>query len=252
MNTIKELAQNEITLLTELCESRLVKNDRATSAFTSQDMTDLIYLYVIALKIMRKHFEFAPKATAYVRATIMYGNFTQYHTQATDLYMMLRSVLQSDTKFKKPEASSLHLDDVNVRSQDFLKWARSFITNQDDETDRRFLIKLEQSLSIHTSAYKSIRRLVCDWDDLDREQRCLAMTRLLMAFRARAKKSEILPYLERIAKDEKLEIKTDVYNPETGKHTGSKGSGLLRAAAIAGSAYLGYKAGHAITGSKKE
>jgi len=75
-----------------------------------------------------------------------------------------------------------------------------------------------------------------------------------MALRVRARKSELLPLIERLSKRDDLEIKSGVVNPELpshdGSHDGKTGSSfkdkLIRGAVGVGSAYLGYKAARSL------
>ncbi len=111
--------------------------------------------------------------------------------------------------------------------------------------DQRFLLKLENGLQIDTSNYKSIRRLAGEWSSLDQGARQLVMTRLLLAFKNRAAKSELLPVLEKLAKQENLLIK-DVKDPESKESPSSnkflKMLGIGAAVATGLSAYNLHKA----------
>src|SRR5690606_22641112 len=94
---------------------------------------------------------------------------------------------------------------------------------------------LENSLNIDRSDYKSIRRLVTEWQNITDQARSLAVTRLLLAFRAKARRSELLPVLEKLAKIKKYEIK-GAKNPEK---EGTTSGDLLKVSGLGSLALAG-------------
>ena len=244
---LNNFVDGEYQVVDGMLESTLIRNEKAFGNYTAKDVTDFIFLYLLSLKILKSEFDFAPVAAKYAKATVMYGHFKQLRRMGTDLYLLLFQLLNgNEGKYKKPDASRTHLEDVDAREVDIVRWLRMVAQNDTDiNMDRRFLLKMENALNIRDSGYRAIRRLIIDWEDLNHSEKQLTMTRLLLALRTRAKKSELLPYLEQLAKAQKLELK-GVNNPETNTGTtGASGSGnkLLKGAAVLGATYLGYKLG---------
>ena len=107
-------------------------------------------------------------------------------------------------------------------------------------------------MGIDISNYKSLRRLITDWENLTTTQRQLCVTRLLQYYRLRGRRSELLPVLETLASNKDMEL-TNVGNAElaavgAGSIVGSRsGNGFLSGVAkAAGGFAIGYAIGRNI------
>jgi hypothetical protein len=217
-----------------ISESSLIRSEKALSKFNARDIADFIFLYFIALQILRNEFESTPYAMAYADKTLAPGSIDSFRNTGTDLFLLMY------TLFGKNNETALKNLDNQLANEVFLKtlgfdWSQArrwlgAISNGSKESsqDRQFLLKLETMLQIKTSDYRSARRLAADWGSLEQQERQLVMTRLLMAFRSRMPRSEILPELEKVAKSNRLEI-PGANNPETAKPSSNQ---LLKGAAI--------------------
>lgn len=247
------MPRTNIEMINDLTESRLIPTRNNLSKFTARDVADLVFLYLCALKLLASEFDHMAFAASYARSTLRHGNFSEFKSGATDLYILIVSLNDDETskKLKDQENSGILLNRVQIPEQDIKRFLRNIQRNQEDISfDRRFLQSLQRDLNITESNYRSIRRLVEDWNtgNLDDDAKKLVMTRLLQAFRARAKKSELLSVLEKLSKTKHYELKgKNICDPETGNNCGSseKKSSLskfvtgLTAAGIGG--YLGHK-----------
>jgi hypothetical protein len=120
----------------------------------------------------------------------------------------------------------------------------------------RLMYRLEGQMGIDVSNYKSLRRLITDWENLTTHQRELCVTRLLQYYRVRGKRSELLPVLDVLSRNKGYEI-TDAGNAElaalgAGAIAGSRSSdSFLKSVAKVGAAGLtGYALGRAIASVK--
>lgn len=225
------------SFIKQLTESSLVRNEKTLKNFSSRDIADIIFLYFIALQILRSDFEGKPEAIAYADKTNTWGNLTNFRSAATDLYVLMYTLFGNNNEsyinmLENQEASKLLLQELDFDYPQAKKWLSNVSNGKEQTTqDKQFLMRLEAMLLIKTADYRSMRRLAVDWDNLDHSDRQIVMTRLLMALRSKAKRSELLPILEKIAKKNNLEI-PHTKNPETEKASSKYLKGATIGAAI--------------------
>lgn len=209
-------------ILRNLDEAQLLKATNPHN-YTAKDMSDLAFLYMLALHVMRSEYGSAPFAQGYGQRTNRNSGFRSDDIGNTDLYQFLNVLTDHDGDLAKrlsnPKANdlfyhALHFTPSTARNL-LSAMARS---TYNATTARRLLLQLEQQLNITDSNYKSIRRIVGDWSDgnLSTHQKKLAVTRLLQALRARARGGDVLQRFEKFAKELDLEYH-GVANPETGQ-----------------------------------
>lgn len=229
----------DYNFIKQLNEAALFRTTKALKNFTARDMADLIFLYFVGLEILRNDFEGKAMAVDYATRTNQWADINQFRNSATDLYIMMHTLFGSDNEssFKmldNQESSKLLSENLLFDYPQARKWLSNVSAgNESSSKDKQFLQKLEAMLLIKNGDYRAVRRLATDWDSLDQQAKQLAMTRLLMALRLRAKKSELLPFLEKIAKNNKLEI-PNLKNPEEEKPTNKYLKGAAIGAAIGG------------------
>ncbi len=225
-----------------LNESTLVRGEKDLKKFSSRDVADLIFLYFVSLYILSREFSSAPFAIKYAGKTLGAGDIDVMRSSGTDLHVLMHVLfgkmnMSSFNNLKDPEANKVFINTLNFdwsRAKKFL----NDISNKSD-VNKRFLLELEEMLQIKTSDYKSLRRVAIEWDDLQEQDRQAAMTRLLMALRSRANKSDLLAALEKLSKERKLEI-AGARNPEkdapkksiSGTKIGAAVGGLMIANAL--------------------
>jgi hypothetical protein len=248
---------NSFSFILENCnESKMFRN-ASISQLTLRDTVDSVFLNLLTLYLFSKEFETAPFAQDYAHRTLMYGNFNLPRVSGTDLYQGLHIMLNPTG----PTAQSLKAPDQNLVLAQQLrtnaKLVKQFLTGisigtLDRTTAIRLMYRLEGQMGIDISNYKSLRRLITDWENLSTAQRQLCVTRLLQYYHLRGKRSELLPVLEVLARNKGMEL-TQVGNAElaavgAGAIVGSRsGNGFLAGIAKAGAAGLaGYALGRAI------
>jgi len=248
---------NSFSFIKDNCnESKMFRN-ASLGQLTLRDTADSVFLNLLTLYLFSKEFETAPFAQDYAHRTMMFGNFNMPRVSGTDLYQGLHLLLNPTS----PLAQNLKAPDQNLVLANELrtnaKLVKQFLTELasgrlDRITAIRVMYRLEGQMNIDISNYKSLRRLITDWENLSTTQRQLCVTRLLQYYHLRGKRSELLPVLEVLARNKGMEL-TQVGNAElaavgAGAVVGSRsGSGFLAGVAKAGAAGLaGYALGRAV------
>lgn len=248
---------NSFSFILENCnESKMFRNTHL-GQLTLRDTVDSVFLNMLTLYMLSKEFETAPFAKDYAQRTLAFGNFTAPRISGTDLYQGLH-ILFNPTG---GTAQQLKAHDQNLVLAKQLrantKLVKQFLHGIANGTlDRitavRLMYRLEGQMGIDVSNYKSLRRLITDWENLTTHQRELCVTRLLQYYRVRGKRSELLPVLDVLSRNKGYEI-TDAGNAElaalgAGAIAGSRsGDGFLKSVAKVGAAGLtGYAIGRAI------
>lgn len=239
-------------------ESRMYRNQNLSS-MTLRDAVDNAFLSLLLLNIFNREFETAPFAQDYARRTMQFNGFREPRVAGTDLYQSLHILTNPNSR----NSQQLAGDEQNaaLRQRLFVKekllkdylreMSRGTLTNS---TARRLMYALESQMNIDITNYKSLRRLVTDWENLTTFQKKLAVTRLLQYFRTRARRSDLYPMLEEMSKKKDWELDAD-HNAEiaaigaAGAVAGSRApkSTLGAVAKIAGHAAAGAALAHWLT-----
>jgi hypothetical protein len=248
---------SSFSFIRENCnESKMFRNTYLNQ-LTLRDTVDSVFINMLTLYMLSKEFETAPFAQDYAHRTLMFGNFNAPRVSGTDLYQGLHIMLNPTG----PTAQQLKAHDQNLvlanQLQTNAKLVKEFLLgiatgSLDRITAIRLMYRLEGQMNIDISNYKSLRRLITDWENLTTHQRELCITRLLQYYRMRGKRSELLPVLEALSKNKGYEM-TAAGNAElaalgAGAIAGSRSSdSFLKSVAKVGAAGLaGYALGRAI------
>jgi hypothetical protein len=236
-----------------LSESRLLSSTSAYHKFTGRQVAELVYLHVLALRILAsekltKHF-----AADYSARSIRYNGFAKWYQNATDLHLLIHALMSDEVELKLPQSSQAFRETLYFDEQEIRYWVRDISHSRINESrTHRLFLHLDGQFQIKDGSMKAIRRLVQDWPTIGERQKQLAMTRLLQMLRVRSRQSDLLVELEKLATKMRLELR-GVDNPETGdvvKHDGSdphfvekpKNKSMLKtiAAKASGGTTLGY------------
>lgn len=247
--------QESFSFIRENCnESKMFRNSYL-SAMTLRDATDAAFINLITLYLFSKEFETAPFAQNYAAKTMMFGGFREPRVAGTDLYQALHIVTNPTGKTARKltglEMNAVLAVQLHVKE----KMLKDFLRNMsrgtlDRTTAIRLMYRLEAQMAIGISNYKSLRRLVTDWENLTMFQKQICVTRLLQYYRTRGRRSDLYPMLETLAKNKGWEL-GNVSNAEiaaigaAGAVAGtSTGRGFMSSVAkVAGGAALGYAIG---------
>lgn len=244
----------EFELIQDLTESKMFRSKSNIAKYNAKDIADITFLYFLALEILSQEYSSTPFTITYAKKTIMFNDFSKLRYTGTDLSVMLHILSRIDPSIHSylsgGAADKVLLSQIQLPPLQTLKRYFQYMAKgtRNRSFSSRLLLQLQRYLSIDTSNYRSIRVLAIDWDKITEDQKRLAMTRLLQAFRIRARRSELLPYLENLAKTRKLELH-DVSNAEVkqGSTTSKPGSFLKTAIAAALAGGAGFYAGYRMT-----
>lgn len=187
------------SLLSILCESRLIPSRDSLKKWDEKQLRELAYLYFLALRILIADDKTNTWAVSYADKTLPGGDFEHWRTDGNDFYVLLYA-LSNDEEFKNNKsaisASAVH---------DWLRHSRS---DDFDIRTHRLFNRLDGMFHITESEYKSIRRVVDHWTDTKAAERQAVLTKVIHHIRKLApSNSEVLGQLEKIPKqtDEKID-----------------------------------------------
>ena len=228
----------EFSIFADLNEGKMLPSKQHWGKYNARDIADFVFLNILTLEILRHEGLTHSFAESYAQSTLSKANFNMFIPSCNDLCTMMFILYKKDgSSLKDPFASQKLLDNFYLDLQSFKKYL-SMVANRDFTTyERRFLLQVENDLHITTTNYKSIRRLVQDWEELDHEEKSLVITRLLQAYSAKMQSGELYTALNSIAKSQNLLI-NNVYNPETGNYDKKSSGGLFKTLALGSLAAL--------------
>jgi len=251
--------QDDYSFIKENCnESRMFRNNHL-SGMTLRDAVDSAFLSLLTLYVFNKEFETAPFAQNYARKTMMFGSFREPRVTGTDLYQALHIATnptgKTAQKLNGTEQNAVLSTRLHIKekmAKDFLKGLAN--GTLDRATAIRLMFRLEPQMGIDVSNYKSMRRLITDSENLTTFQKQICVTRLLQYYRTRARRSDLYPMLETLAKNKGWEI-DDVANAEIAlvgagaavAGTSSSNGFLSSVAKVAAAGAAGWALGKAIT-----
>lgn len=245
-------------LIQSLSESHMLSSHTSFRRYSGRQIAELVYLHVIALRILACEPLSAQFGADYAAKSIRYLGFSKWYQNATDLHLLIYALMSEDVDLKMPEASQTFRETLYFDENELRYWMKDIAHHHISEPrTRKLFLHMDGQFQIKDGSMKAIRRLVQDWTHNSIRQKQLAMTRLLQMMRVRARQSDLLVMLEKLATEMKLELH-NVNNPETGDEKREDGAdphhvahkkpsfmGSLAATAVG--AVLGYTAIKALT-----
>lgn len=201
----------DFDFINENCnESKMFRN-AYIEHLTLRDAVDSVFINMLTLYMLSKEFESRPFAQAYAAKTVAANNFTQPRVSGTDLYQGLHIILNPESRTAQLLRAPVQNAALAKQLKTNAKLAKDFLHgiaygNLDRVSAIRIMYRLESQMFIDISNYKSLRRLITDWENLSTHQRQLCVTRLLQYYRARGRRSELFPLLTTIAKNKNYEL----------------------------------------------
>ena len=95
-------------------------------------------------------------------------------------------------------ASKTHLPVMGLN-----RWL-TYVKSNNSASSSELFIQLEGRLNIKNTDYKTIRRAVTNWDRLSGADKKKWVTKLLLASRAKLRNSDIIMYIEELARKANL------------------------------------------------
>ncbi len=236
-------------MIKNLTESNLIPSKSAFKKYTAKQLSEILYLHIIALRILYTEDITYSFATGYAFKSARY-EFDHWLPNSTDLYFCVYGLVSEEVDLKMPDTSMEFKETLYLDTKYLRNWLIKLSRKQESNSyTKRLLMSLDAQLKIKDSQMKALRRLVQDWEHLSKRQQQLSMTRLLQMMRFRCNHSDVIKKLELVANHYGLEL-TNVDNPDTGDvadensipkpKTFAKHAAAFAAGAIGG--YLGTRA----------
>jgi len=229
----------ELSLVTDFTESKMYRSKQAFKNQTSREICDHAFMDMIAIWILINEFDYAADAIKYASRTSTYNNFNQFRQNSTDLYLNLHVIQEHRTDLLQSESDAVLLDKVTFNNNNVIRYLRTASANRlTSEMARQTLQRLEQSLYIENSNYRSVRRMAQSWQTLQTSQKRTILTRMLFFYKAHARRSEIYDLLTSLANSQNL-VDQSATNPEHSTLKTAAAAGAAAAAGFAGGYHLG-------------
>lgn len=211
----------------ELSEARLYRYSHGFSGMNARQVSDLLYLYTLAVYMLSKDEDYHQVGVDYAHVTAQYGPYALFRTHATDLYMLAYQVAHPDNRHSDI-ADKAVFDRMQFNNR--LHWR--FVKDIADGTvvePHLYLFRLETQLKIQDSRYREWRRLVSDWANLKYPQRQLVVAKVLQELRKHARGSELITPMTNLVRDRNLSLAKTQF-PGTATNEPSIAKGLAGAA----------------------
>lgn len=179
----------KFTLLSELCESRVIPSKQALNGWKADKLRELAYLYFLGLRIALAHEQTKGWARAYIAQTIRENGFDQWRSDGNDLYTMLYALCSDDT----------FASETGIALAPIRDWMHHTESHLDQHTHRLFN-RLDAMFGITHSDLKSYRRRIANWRDLNRRERDAITVHVIQNIQNLAPKSELLAKLKSLSK----------------------------------------------------
>lgn len=195
--------------LQDLQEARMTRNSHNVKVLTYNDCKEKLYLTLLVVELLRQYPSSNVVAKAYSRKSSQYDNYNHFRMNGTDLSNLIYFINgDSDAldKLKDPGAAK------RVRAQTTLPtMAVNRYLSQVSSGGRvagvsEMFLKLESALGISNTDYKQVRRILTNYKTSSAFEKKSAVSKLMLAARAKLRNSDIIDDLEKLNADRDLEI----------------------------------------------
>ena len=198
----------------DIHEARLTRNANNLKALTYTDCCERTFLTILILEVLREYPTYLIAAQKYAKQSSQFDLYKNFRINGTDLYNFLYFLTSDEgiEKLKDPEAARAMKENTNIPVMAINRYLKEIASGKSPSNVTNFLIKLESSLKITNSDYKTIRRAVSNYRELTTDQRKKAVSRLIIAARAKLRTADIIDEFEKLAADKNLESERVVDN----------------------------------------
>lgn len=182
----------------ELKEARMLRSE-SDLKLTYTSACELLYLSVLTLEFLSRTKQGRSEVEKYAKNTAVYSNYSEFRAGATDLYNLIYFVQADSARvekiFNSEDARKLR-ERTHLPTMALNGWLHS-LSSGDSSRGVYFLMQLEQALSINTSLYKEIRRLLSYNNPVDTDINNMA-SRILNAYRTYMPMFDLLQSIEQV------------------------------------------------------
>ena len=169
-------------------EGKVIRNHSDLSRLSFPDITEKLYLSVLALSLlsqMKEHRTFSEK---YSEQTMAKGTFDKVRMINNDLANML-AIVSGDPEITKKLKNKNQAQAMRQRQPVPVMALRRYLRSWDEHF--KYLTQLERSLNITDANYKNIRRAVADFKRLDTKTRAHTIARLKQMLQSKLPNTDI-------------------------------------------------------------
>jgi len=205
---VSEPEEESFSFLKDIHEARLTRNENNIAKLTYTDCCERVYLSLLIIELMRNYPAQTKAVRSYAAKTISRDNYKNYKISGTDLYNLIYFVVGDAAamqKLKDPEAAMTVRRRTTLPMMAVNRYLSQISSGAIPTKPAELFIKLESSLNIVNSTYKTIRRTIVNIESVDKIALKTAVTKLLYAARARLRSSDLIDDLEKLAVNRDLE-----------------------------------------------
>ena len=227
-----------LNFLQELQEARLTHNTNNIQQLSYIDCCDRVYLLLLGVELLT-NFDHASSFTrSYAKRSLGSNQFNKFQINGTDLHNLLFIISNESgvNHLKDPDAALSARDTRTVPVSMIRQYLTAISSGSNHTNAYQMFTKLESGLKINDQNYKSIRRVFTSISKSNHSQIKTAITKLLFAFRAKLRSSDLIDTLEKLADVNNLELQnvTDT-EPVVSIDDPATGDDLVYIAGIVGS-----------------
>ena len=156
--------------------------------FTFPEVTERIYLSLLALAVMSQHKDTRPFVKAYASQTMAKGTFDQVRIVNNDLANML-AIVSGDPEITKKLKDKNQAQAMRQRQPLPVMAVRRYMRTWEDHFKN--LTQLERALNIRDTNYRNVRRAVADYTNLDTKTQAQLLARLKKLLQSKLPNTDI-------------------------------------------------------------
>jgi len=203
--------------LAELHEARMTRDSNNQRVLTYTDCCERLYLSLLGLELLRRYPQFAPVAHGYAKKTTDRDSYKHFRMYATDLYNLAYFVVGDESameKLKDPKSAMAMRVRTTLPVMGMNRYLIALGSGRASTmNDQQVFVGIENALRIANTDYKDVRRKIFNINSLATADKKKVVTRLLFAYRAKMRSSDLISYVEELAAVRDLET-ARVTDPE--------------------------------------
>lgn len=192
----------------EIHEARMTRDGNNLRVLTYTDCCERLYLSLLIVDLLRRFPKYNSNAKSYASRTTRYTGYSSFKASGTDLYNFMYFVSGDDKaqdKLKDPGSAKRMRKGIHLNTLQINGYLTAVANGNNPSNATSVLLSAEASLKIVNSDYKTVRRLIGNFQQISGEDKKRTVTRLLIAARAKLRSSDIIDDLEKLAVDGNFE-----------------------------------------------
>lgn len=192
--------------------SKLVTSRYAYKRWSGRNISEMLYLHLLAFRIISSEDETKTKARDYAYWLMRNEGYKKWKTsRSNDLFYLMFALRNDDVELRKDAEE--YLKDIKPNWALIDNWLGAVYRDQliSRVYAGRLFIYLDRDFRIRDNSFRAIRRLAQNWNDISIKDKKLAYTRLIQYMKQRCPTSDLLPILKKLSGS--LEIK-DAITPD--------------------------------------